>query len=141
MYRAHCGLGLAAAERSGLPSALREEQARIAALERDLAPAAPPGPAPLLSRDAAWGVLYALNGSALGATVLLRETAGDERPSAYLTVMRDYARSGELRAFFDTLNHAPLELSGAAQGAAAVFADLASHHPFEGEPHDLSSYR
>lgn len=129
MYGLHSACGLIAAGRSGRAGEIERERSRIAALEQDLGadlpvPIPPHAPVPD-GRDAAWGALYALNGSALGATVLLRIDGGASTSSAYLRLMKDYARSGDLAAFFRALNTEELDLTAAASGACAVFEFMA----------------
>lgn len=129
MHRVHRSFGLAAAQRCALKDAQSEEVLRITALEQDLSLTGTvkdhAQTSAIASRDAAWGVLYALNGSALGASLLLRSSpAAAVGATAYLTVMHDYARSGRLKAFFATFNSQDLNLSLAESGARAVFAGL-----------------
>ncbi|MEL6476354.1 MAG: hypothetical protein AAFR17_03430 [Pseudomonadota bacterium] len=134
MRALHTGMGLPAAKRSGFAGAVEIERQRIDALDDDLGSAvALSGPAPVCPcRDAAWGVLYALNGSALGATVLLRtHAAGENRPSVYLTLMRDHARSGALGVFFRALNQQDLDRAAAAAGARSVFEAILQHGMLE----------
>jgi heme oxygenase len=74
-----------------------------------------------------WGVLYALNGSSLGASVLLKKGAIDAAwPRQYLEEMRRFAKSGMLKSFFDELNAAPFKVEDMATGANDVFNLLAS---------------
>ncbi|MEL6585556.1 MAG: hypothetical protein AAFY65_09330 [Pseudomonadota bacterium] len=124
LLRAHCTLGLPAAQVLG---DAHQERLRIRALRSDLglSGAGARGPEPL-DLGTAWGVAYALNGSALGASSLLTSGAvSRDWPQAYLRVLRDYARGGGLRAFFDDLDAASVPRAQMVQGAQAVFACLA----------------
>ncbi len=128
MLEVHVGLGTAAAEASGWAPGLLIEARRAQHLARDISTEAPPPRAvsPRLTPDQAWGVLYALNGSALGATVLLRSGLGaDSWPRDYLHEMATFAKSGELRDFFDHLEHLELSLADAVAGAGLVFDAIA----------------
>lgn len=74
-------------------------------------PAGPEASAPDVATDAAaWGVGYVLEGSALGAAVLLAEIDGspDERPTAYLSLLVE-ARAGRWPGFVEGLNAADLD--------------------------------
>ena len=124
----HVAIGFPAAELIGTRKEIAEENARIRALSEDLGEAphwtSPDQP---LSRSFAWGVGYGLNGSTLGASVMLK--AGHcraEWPSAYFRLGRDYVQSGRLARFFQSLDAADLELEKAVAGARAVFERLAS---------------
>lgn len=122
LFRVHTTIGLAAALRRS--EGVVEEAARIAALADDLEMEAPPRVAPLAeSVDYAWGVGYVLNGSALGASILLKSGAVAETwARRYLERGRTYAQTGQLRRFFDALNTAPLHLAGVQAGALDTFA-------------------
>lgn len=127
LWRVHNQLGRAATE--ALPNArfAAEEGTRRAALKQDLeldAAAVRSGPkAP--SSGWAWGVLYALNGSALGASGLLRSGGlAADWPSSYLQTMQTYAKSGELRTFFDQLNDESSRPDAMIDGANEVFQAL-----------------
>lgn len=122
MERSHRRLGLNAAA-CAYPHALQVEQIRISALGSDLGGGqGAPVTVAKISQSWAWGVLYALNGSALGASILLKSGAVPNAwPSAYLRVMRDYATSGGLVAFMRSLQQQALDLPQAANGADAVF--------------------
>ena len=107
MYQVHAGLGQAAAETARWPGAARDEADRAACLAQDLsATNGQPQDRPSLSRPAAWGVLYALNGSALGASILLRSMVPDGWPVSYLQEMARFAKSGRLARFFADLDAA-----------------------------------
>lgn len=134
MLHVHACFGLSAAQLTGATDLVEHERRRLFALAQDLdlrpQSAAPSGEEYVLSRDAAWGVLYALNGSALGATVLMRDaTNGAARSSAYLGLMRDFAKSGALAGFFRLLNAQDLNQNRAVDGAHAVFAALTMQNP------------
>lgn len=125
LHRQH---GMEAARRCGLPTAVDIEANRLTALQEDLGEATRSGRASDtgMSRDMAWGVLYALNGSSLGATMLLRPGAAlQDQPSRYLELMRDYARAGGLGVFFRALNRQTLDMTRAVAGAQTVFAAMA----------------
>jgi heme oxygenase len=129
MRRLHTRLGMSAALCIGSKEFFAVEDARLDALRKDLGhePRESAGAEPLSSSDKnnAWGVLYALNGSAMGASKLLRSGVG---PSAYLDLMRSYATSGALSRFFRSLNAEPLDQSAAIKGARSVFASMALDH-------------
>ncbi|WP_341367790.1 hypothetical protein [Yoonia sp. BS5-3] len=75
----------------------------------------------------AWGVLYVLNGSALGASMLLKSNSiQDGWPTSYLRVMQGFASSGQLKSFFGQLDQADAATSDMAAGAKAVFDYLAA---------------
>lgn len=124
LHAAHSSLGRQAAAVLNDPKLQQAEQWRIAALESDLpgarqvVQAARPNP----NRSYAWGVLYALNGSALGASSLLKSGAVPlSWPRSYLETLRRFAVSGDLATFFRQLDQAPLETALAVAGAHAVF--------------------
>lgn len=126
----HKELGRDAAQRSGLADAVPLEQRRLDALRHDLKDSAPVASPPDFhkpqGRNAAWGVLYALNGSALGASMLLQPGAAlAGQSSAYLNLMQDYAKSGALGGFFRALNGETLDINRAAAGADMVFSVMA----------------
>ena len=124
MLNLHISFGLPAALRLGQAHLLDRETARLAALRCDLKiPSKTPVPVarPWRRADEAWGILYALNGSAMGATALLRTQGGEGRPQAYLSLMQDYAQSGALGAFFRDLNRQTLDQAAAIAGARSVF--------------------
>ena len=123
----HLKLGLPAAE--ARMQGIAFERHRIVALAQDLncdvpvRSASPSG----ISADYAWGVSYALNGSAIGASILLKS---DHRlkswPTAYLALLQGYAKAGHLAQFFDALEAAPLDAERALQGAVDVFDMIGS---------------
>lgn len=130
MQSLHRNHGIAAAKCSGLAGAVALEQQRLTALRHDLsspqsdAVQDDAGGRPL-RRDYALGVLYALNGSAMGAAMMLRPGGimADRRP-AYLELMRAYAQSGALAAFFRHLNAQELSIDLASAGACDVFTAM-----------------
>lgn len=85
--------------------------------------------APRMGEDFAWGVAYALSGSALGAVAILRSghVLGDW-PVNYLDAARRYASTGLLRRLFDDLDAFQPDLSDATAGALAVFDIVAGKH-------------
>ncbi|MEM7524934.1 MAG: hypothetical protein AAF360_14485, partial [Pseudomonadota bacterium] len=126
MLVVHRRYGASAAARDAKATAIEAE--RIRALCADLASpigdAAPSDPVAMGS-DFAWGVLYVLNGSAMGASILLNQKVmAPSLPTSYLETMRGYAQSGSLGAFFRALNEARLDMSRAAKGADAVFSAI-----------------
>lgn len=127
MAEVHATLGARAARCLDDPTWRDEEQRRLLAIEADLAV-----PIPVCefgcdrSGSWAWGVAYALNGSAMGASVLLKSGAvAPDWPCSYLTVLRDYATSGRLQSFFRDLEGLRIDLDQASAGARDVFAALA----------------
>ena len=126
MLGVHCSLGLPAACHLGHQAWADEESARLTAISRDLGCAVPGKPAARdISTSWAFGVLYALNGSALGAATLLKGGGvSDAWPRSYLTVMSRYAKTGGVSSFFRQLNGEGICLSEADEGADAVFAQL-----------------
>lgn len=129
MRRAHAGLGLDAARALGAEATGRE-LILIDRLDADLSACsehvAPPGAhddaAATFSEDFAWGVAYALNGSAIGAAIILKTgTVRDDWPTSYLRAQASGARDGLARRFFDALDARKPELHEAASGAHAVF--------------------
>ena len=132
MLSLHLEFGLTAASSVDQHGALELEHKRLAALRGDLeiVPHTEPDPTARMHHDTAWGTLYALNGSALGATVLMRqsrETIGAS--TRYLELMSSFARSGALGTFFRTLNRQTLDMRRATSGATAVFAAMADQKP------------
>lgn len=126
LYKVHNTLGQSAAHTLGRENWIVEESARMACLVRDtgLQPQAAP-PAKLGSESWAWGVLYAINGSALGGAVLLRDPSLHESwPKAYLKELGAFAKSGGVKSFFDELNKNSITARDAINGALAVFATL-----------------
>jgi len=129
MHNLHITFGIQAAKSTRQPHAIDLEQHRLKALNTDLFDcrfASEPMSATMpIGRDQAWGILYALNGSALGATSLLRPGAAlAQEPSLYLGLMRDYVQSGGLGRFIRALNSEPLNLPKAISGANMVFAAM-----------------
>ena len=124
----HIALGLPSARLIGAEEEITEEIARVRTLSKDLGDEpARVSPDRILSESFAWGVAYGLNGSTLGASVLLKAGHCQEGwPSAYLRRGRDYARSGRLVRFFEALDTADIEVADAVAGAREVFARLAS---------------
>lgn len=127
MAGAHVALGGPAARLLRDPEWRNEERARLSALKTDLSVALPVHEYSHGRSDSwAWGVAYALNGSAMGASVLLKSGAVSSGwPRRYLTVLRDYATSGRLHGFFRDLEGLRMDLDEASAGARDVFAALA----------------
>lgn len=127
LLEAHCQLGVQAAAARGDPEDLVIEHRRIDALCADLGRARPAIRSPTPMSDGfAWGVGYVLNGSTLGAEMILRHGyLGAGWPVRYLALGRDYVRDGHLRRFFDVLNDLPLPVEDVRRGAMDTFAALA----------------
>lgn len=124
----HRDFGLPAARNSGMAGAVEMEHQRMAALCRDLQHPVPTACPTDMTADTAWGVLYALNGSALGAAALMRPGGAlTGQASDYLEQMRGYAQSGELGRFIRLLNAQTLDMRCASAGADAVFAAMSRH--------------
>ncbi|MCY4178771.1 MAG: hypothetical protein OXC60_04675 [Litoreibacter sp.] len=105
------------------------EERRISALCADLGCACDaPRPGDDVSESWAWGAQYVLNGSAIGASILLKSASLQEGwPRAYLREMRSFATSGRLADFFAGLDAAQLNLPLAKAGALAVFEGSFAH--------------
>ncbi|MCV3272753.1 heme oxygenase-like domain-containing protein [Roseobacter sinensis] len=129
LCRAHSELGLPSARRLGDDQYIAIECGRCLALNEDLGTTgAVTGQAVQRTTSWAWGVQYALNGSALGASVLLKSGAlQDGWPRAYLTQMQAFATSGALKRFFATLDALDLDIREAEAGAERVFSSLSEH--------------
>ena len=126
MHLVHAGLGQAAAEGAGWSGAIADEAERAACLAQDLGVSdGTPPERPRLSRPAAWGALYALNGSALGASMLLRGMVPEGWPASYLQLMAGFAKSGRLARFFADLDAAGCDPGAALHGASLVFDTIA----------------
>ncbi|MCH2163930.1 MAG: hypothetical protein MK098_04655 [Marinovum sp.] len=127
MLDVHCDLGLRAATRLGRQDDLTQEHLRFACLTKDLKRDGSPLTAESDETESwAWGVQYALNGSALGAGVLLKhDVSHHDWPIAYLQCMTGFAKSGALKRFFDDLDAQDLQMTDACAGALAVFDALA----------------
>lgn len=125
----HAGRGAAAAKRLDQAWITDEEDKRYIAIVADL------GHQSLdktveqkMNTSEAWGVLYVLNGSALGAVSLLRSDAlSPQWPKAYLNQMKSFASSGLLKRFFCELEAAPIDTNAAIKGAKATFAAIGDH--------------
>ena len=122
-FGVHRDLGLPAAQVWGDEDAVTGERARIAHLASDLG-AKPDhrGDRRTMTESYAWGVAYVLNGSCLGASVMLkRGDIPDDWPSRYFAHGRTYVQNGGLKRFFEKLNAAPIDPGAASQGANACF--------------------
>ncbi len=133
LYHVHSALGVAAAQTLGASWLIDKEQSRCRALERDLGTCgSEKTPEKTGTRSWAWGVQYALNGSALGASLLLKSGAIDDSwPRNYLTEMQAFAKSGALKQFFSSLDRTPVDIEEAGHGARSVFGALADNKPYE----------
>ncbi len=132
ILKAHSDLGMPAALRHGDRLAVDHEQNSILALQQDLGTA---GRAPdnfagqNCDADYAWGVRYALTGSHIGASVILKSRGvGDAWPQSYLRRAQAFAQSGGVRDFFETLDAAAPDVTRATLGAKAVFKCLSAGH-------------
>ena len=125
--RAHCEIGLIAA-RSRNDASETLERARIAALCDDLGIARRgPDVTGNITADYAWGVGYVLNGSALGASWILKTGRLQANwPRSYLTMGRAYAQAGGVREYFDRLDAQDLDAGEVIAGAHAAFAIFAA---------------
>lgn len=127
LHGAHLFLGRAAVRTPSTERYAFTEQVRLQAINRDLGlwPTGIPA-APATSEGWAWGVLYALNGSALGASILIKSGAvRPDWPHDYLSEMRLFAASGALKTFFEGLDACDAPLDALIDGANAVFSRLA----------------
>lgn len=128
MLQIHCRFGSAAAAMVSKED-VGWEHGRTSALCSDLkltGRSSEPSEPGHITRDFAWGVLYVLNGSAMGASVLLNSKAIDQNwPTAYLESMREFARTGALGTFFRALNAASLDFPQTVLGAEAIFDAVA----------------
>lgn len=128
LQSAHATLGLPAAEHRGA-EAVFAELAALDALSRDVGPA----PLPLQTvrtESEGWGISYALIGSALGASVILKSGhIPEDWPTEYLAHMQRLARSGSVKRFFSTIDDGCSDPETGAAGALRVFAVIERHHP------------
>lgn len=124
LLHAHRMVGLPAAKARLDAIEIAYETARIDALYQDLdRPAEPETVPPPMGFAEAWGAGYVLNGSALGASMMLKGGyLGSDWPSRYMALGGEYVRSGNLRRFFDALNTRPLDIASVERGAKAAFA-------------------
>lgn len=123
MLDIHLSLGLSAAKALSKAGQTMDESARLRALCADLQrlEQKPTDVAPM-ETSRAWGVQYVLNGSALGAATLMKPgQLHRDWPARYLSEMANYAKSGKLKAFFDQLDAAPIDVAVAEIGARDVF--------------------
>ena len=130
LFLAHARLGAVATKDGMLSRYGRIEAARKSALlsdlEADYIDCSETRP---VSASWSWGVLYALHGSSLGASVLLKTNAIDASwPRRYLEEMRGFATSGQLSKFFRDLNATPANTEEMVAGANAVFDLLAANN-------------
>lgn len=122
LLHSHATLGYPAAVARADPIEISLEKGRIAALCDDLDCEAPDTDLEM-TQDEAWGVGYVLNGSALGADMLLRHgKLGADWPKSYLKLGQKYVKSGGLRRFFDALNAGTFGEADLCKGAARTFA-------------------
>lgn len=130
MHRVHSTLGAHAVQHEHLTPYSAMEYERAQALSVDLDIPEKPAFAVTLEQPSSawpWGVLYALNGSSIGASTLLKSgQIMAEWPNQYLQVMTRFATSGALGTFFAELDSRELNLSDCVSGATAVFSALAA---------------
>lgn len=135
MIDTHRKFGLPAARQRNSDGDLALELQRISALEKDLALPITYDSAPsaeLIWTPQAddytafsWGVGYVLNGSALGACVMLKHNfLHPEWPRSYFTLGQNYARSGRLSNYFASLDRKKLDAKSAVSGAQETFSHL-----------------
>jgi len=130
MRSVHMSLGATAVREAALTQYSSIEAKRINALSLDLG--MPKSSLKIkvpaeVSAAWSWGALYALNGSSLGASILLKsQSVQSDWPNRYLQEMRYFATSGALGEFFAELDHLKLNRKEAARGANAVFSALAA---------------
>lgn len=124
LLTAHRRLGLPAAVARGSFEDIQRERESIARLCEDLQMRRlPQGANSLASISYAWGVGYVLNGSALGASLLLkRDSLAPNWPQRYLEMAAAHARSGGVYAYFKALEHASVVLDEAIAGAKDTFS-------------------
>lgn len=131
LHRTHSRLGLAAMSRIGTDWDIAEERARIAALDQDLdGMSHAHHQTTEMDEGYAWGVGYVLNGSTLGASVLLKQGHIEKGwPCAYLKTGRTYAATGALKHFFDRLEKTDAPEDRVMTGAKETFQHLAPRTP------------
>ena len=124
LLKAHSGVGLRAAASRGDPDELTLEQDRVLALSVDLAIPSPalPMPPSSMPHDYAWGVGYVLNGSALGASIILKNSYILQNwPSDYMTLGRSYVKTGRAKHFFKLFDSLHLDTAEVERGAIDTF--------------------
>lgn len=128
LQSAHATLGLPAAEHRGA-EAVFAELAALDALARDIGPATLPLRT-VGTPSEGWGISYALTGSALGASVILKSGhIPNDWPTHYFTHMQRLARSGKVKRFFSTIGDGCSDPEAGVAGALRVFAVIERHHP------------
>lgn len=122
----HLDMGVAAAIARGSDAERREELRRIDALGTDLGHDTIGTPRFCdMDPDYAWGVGYVLNGSSLGASMMLRDGAmSADWPKAYLGLGRAYAKDGHLKRYFADMNTLAPNADRVRNGALDTFAAL-----------------
>lgn len=128
LYRAHKELGSAAAKQRNDPEEHAHHNQCAALICSDLGQRLGSATTVIqLSEDQAWGVSYALIGSALGATTILRAMHEQvDWPIDYLKATVAFAKSKGVAQFFGDLNAAAPEPDQAAAGARLVFDIIAA---------------
>lgn len=81
-----------------------------------------------MSQDEAWGTTYALVGSALGASMILRKLSHNhDWPMGYLRAAQAHAASGGVLRIFDALDASGADRDAAHRGACALFRLIETH--------------
>lgn len=126
MLKAHLRLGRPAAQSVGDRQTVAHEAALISALGKDLGCAAlTPDTCRHMDSSFAWGVRYALDGSAIGAAFILKSPGFSPNwPHAYLAQAKAHLKTGGTKRCFEALNAATVDPDRAAEGARAVFQSL-----------------
>lgn len=129
LLNVHQSLGLSAVLALGHAESIKEEKRRISALPTDLASATDviSLTLPTVDADEAWGIAYVVNGSPLGASMMLKnKQIPADWPSEYMHLTAEFARSGRLKTFFEAMISAEPELAKATKGATRYFAALSA---------------
>ncbi len=119
----HSRAGVAAALSRGDQAEIDVEYRRIHALVDDLTlDTTPTVCTEQLSAAYGWGVGYVLNGSAIGANMILRDGfLEDAWPNRYLLAGQAYVKTGALQRFFAAMTDADPEPSEVLRGAQETF--------------------
>lgn len=123
LLNAHCEVGFRAAIARGDETELTRESERVAALGVDLTISSPEASlTPAMPNSYAWGVGYVLNGSALGASIIVKKNyILNNWPSKYMKLEQNYVRTGQMKKFFENLECSDLDVSEVERGAIATF--------------------
>lgn len=127
MHSVHSQLGGPAAISIGDAVLVTLENQRITNLNNDLGIKFHQNVNVTFTPSFSWGVLYSISGSALGASVLIKEvTQHANWPTNYINDINRFAKSGGVKHFFENLNRTKLNIKEARKGAAAVFLEFAN---------------